>query len=116
MFPASRLLISTVTQELNDLTKEYKAFQRLVEDDPNLRPNPPSPPKGDKLSPPSPVDATLKMTSSSSSGCGGADSDNLNPSGSSPGTRSEKLMTLSRQRTENRKSFATTGKVRKSRV
>ncbi|CAN0407837.1 unnamed protein product, partial [Discosporangium mesarthrocarpum] len=38
VFPASRLLITTVTTELSDLEKEFKSFQKVVMGDPNLRP------------------------------------------------------------------------------
>lgn len=114
MFPASRLLISTVTTELNDLNKGYASFKRLVEGDPNLRPLPPeASPKAGSDPPPSP--GCLARTSSTSSSGGGGDSDapesspSLSTSGS--GTRSEKLASLSRQKTQNRKSTATTGKV-----
>lgn len=111
VFPASRLLLSTVKEELADLSKGYAAFKRLVEGDPNLRPNPPTPEASPTdeagQAPPSPSGAAIKRSSSS---CGG-DSDSGSGEGSSPSKRSEKLMSLSRQRTENRKSVATTGKV-----
>lgn len=111
VFPASRLLISTVTTELTDLKRGYATFKRLVEGDPNLRPNPPEPsPK--KGNPPSPAGRNSSASSSTGSMSGsGADSE----AGSdvAPGMRSEKLKSLSRQKTENRTSVATTGKVRR---
>lgn len=118
VFPASRLLISTVTTELHDLNRGYASFKRLVEGDPNLRPQPPeASPKAGGDPPPSP--GCLARTSSTSSSGGGGDAEvpELSPSlssggsGSGSGSRSEKLATLSRQKTENRKSTAMTGKV-----
>lgn len=118
VFPASRLLISTVTTELADLSRGYASFKRLVEGDPNLRPRPPeaSPTRGDGP-PPSPgcLSRTLSRTGSTSSAGGGMESEGAGDGNvSSPGSsRSVKLATLSRQKTENRKSKATTGKVRR---
>ena len=117
MFPASRLLISTVTAELTDLSRGYASFKRLVEGDPNLRPKPPEPsPKSVAGALPSPSFFARTISASSTSGCGGSvgggDSEGTGGESSSPGSiRSEKLATLSRQRTENRKSTAPTGKV-----
>lgn len=115
VFPASRLLISTVTTELQDLSKGYATFKRLVEGDPNLRPNPPAASPVSSRGgnpPPSPGSASLKRSASLASSVGGGESDGgANTDGSSPGTRSGKLMSLSRQKTENRKSMANTGKV-----
>lgn len=105
MFPASRLLISTVTTELADLNKGFASFKRIVEGDPNLRPR--SPKGSSSGAPPSP--AAIARTLSTGSVGGGSSDGMVEPSPQS--TKSEKLATLSMQKTENRKSVAGSGKV-----
>lgn len=102
MFPASRLLISTVTVELADLNKGFTSFKRIVEGDPNLRPR--SPKGSSSGAPPSP--AVIARTLSTGS-VGGELDGMIEPSS----TKSEKLATLSMQKTENRTSVAGSGKV-----
>ena len=114
VFPASRLLISTVTTELGDLNKAFASFKRVVEGDPNLRPrsaDAPTP-KGSGQ-PPSPSCLNRTVSSGSGGGSGGAGAESDGTGETSPqNTRSEKLASLSMQKTENRKSVAGSGKVR----
>ncbi|CAM9203099.1 unnamed protein product, partial [Ascophyllum nodosum] len=113
VFPASRLLISTVTTELGDLNKAFASFKRVVEGDPNLRPrsaDAPTP-KGSGQ-PPSPSCLNRTVSSGSGGGSGGAGAESDGTGETSPqNTRSEKLASLSMQKTENRKSVAGSGKV-----
>lgn len=111
MFPASRLLISTVTAELADLNKGFASFKRIVEGDPNLRPR--SPKGSSSGAPPSPaVIARTPSTGSVGGGSSGGGGESDGTMESSPqSTKSEKLATLSMQKTENRKCMAGSGKV-----
>ena len=113
-FPASRLLISTITTELDDLNKAFASFKRVVEGDPNLRPWSADAltPKGSGQ-PPSPSCLNRAVNSGSVGGSGGAGAESDGTGESSPqSTRPEKLANLSMQKTENRKSVASSGKVR----
>ncbi|CAN0381512.1 unnamed protein product [Ascophyllum nodosum] len=112
-FPASRLLISTITTELDDLNKAFASFKRVVEGDPNLRPWSADAltPKGSGQ-PPSPSCLNRTVNSGSVGGSGGAGAESDGTGESSPqSTRPEKLANLSMQKTENRKSVASSGKV-----